>query len=179
MEINKSSLFGIIALLIGVSGLGLSIYSVINISTIEIPEDQQSVYAQLEGASQTFSANSWTGITFNNMTAGRGVSFLSQDINFTQSGTYRITVTFRVGSGNDVWTAVRLYGDVSSRGHSAGFGTTIVELISVSFFAVVVNISATYQIQIGRLNSDLGISDPISITGESLPAIQATIEKID
>lgn len=179
MEVNRSMIFGIIILLVGVSGLGLGIYSVVNFSAIKEPEDQESIYAQLEGSAQTFSANSWTGITFNNMTVGQGISFLSQEINFTQSGTYRITVTFRVNSGLDVWTAIRLYGDGSSRGHSVGFGTELVELITVSFFAVVVKISTSYQIQIGRLNSDLGISDPLSITGESLPAIQATIEKID
>ena len=193
---NKSSLFGIIALIIGASGLGLGAFSVVNFQTAEGPQgppgqdgtdgidgvngtSSEYVYAQLEGAAQTFSANSWTGIIFNNMTIGTGISFLVRDINFTHSGIYRITVNFRVGSGSDVWTAIRLYGDTSSRGHSAGFGTTIIELICVSFFANISNLSASYQIQVGRLNSDLSINDPISIAGESLPAIHATIEKID
>jgi hypothetical protein len=140
-----------------------------------------TIYAQLEASSQTFAANSWTGIKWTSLPIFEGISVFGENLKFSKAGVYRITLSYRTGNAGNVWTAVRLFGDGSSRGHSAGFGNLPYDpaLHTVSFLAEVVNSSATYQIQIGRLSSPLTPINPASISGESLPALQASIEKIN
>lgn len=138
------------------------------------------VYAQLEKSSgQTFAQNAWTPVSWDSVAISSGISVSSTSITFTQTGIYRITVSFRA-EGADVWTGMRVYGDGSCRGHSSGWGNSaLISYCTTSFLVDIQNSSATYVIEIGRLASQLAVIQPSTISDETLPAIQAQIEKID
>lgn len=138
-------------------------------------------YSQLEWWNQTFNANTWTSVSWNSTPITKWISVSGNNISFDSTGIYRITLSFRMGTANDVWTAVRLYWNNSSRWHSVIFwnqNTYDGALFTVSFLASVNNSWVPYMIQIGRLSSSFSPTST-SINGESLPALQATIEKVD
>jgi|GEM_PF-944606 len=136
-------------------------------------------YAQLERSTyQDFPGNAWTGVVFDGMPITNGITYSGANITFTKAGVYRITLGVR-NVGADVWTAVRLYGDGASKGHSGGFGSSAPNPTHVSFLANITNIATTYQVQIGRLTSATSIATPSAIAGETPPSIQVTLEKIN
>lgn len=141
--------------------------------------DLPSSYAQLEGLSQTFAANSWTGISFNAAPVARGISISGRNLTFAKAGTYLITVTFRMDeSCGDVWTAARLYGNLVDVGHSAGSGTVAPGPATYSFLASVTVPGANHQIQVGRNDSACAVSSTREIGDTTPPAIQVTIIQV-
>jgi hypothetical protein len=150
-------------------------------SKSDIAEKLITSYAQLESPNHEFAANSWTDIKWEVATITRGISVNGSNITFSSPGIYRITLSFRPNIGGDVWSGVRLFGNYTSRGHSAGFGqinSFDPGLHTVCFLTEIDVISTKYQIQIGRLESGLSLAEPLPISGEQLPALQATIEKV-
>ena len=141
-----------------------------------------AMFAQFEGNAQTFAANAWTGIIWSGAPNAQGITRNGANITFTQAGTYRVTVMSRV-LGADVWTAFRMFGDFSSRGHSAGFGSgstsESTQPTTADFLFTIANITTPYQLQVGRLTGTLAGTDPSIIAGEQTPFIVATIQKID
>jgi len=135
-------------------------------------------YAQLEANVQTFAANAWTSINWASASIANGISVSGTNITFTQTGIYRISVTFRCG-GADVWSGARLYGNGITRGNSSGYGDGVLPTNAI-FFADVASTAFPYQLQIGKATGG-GVTQatPGAIAGVTLPAIVATIEKIN
>jgi|GEM_PF-1043040 len=143
-----------------------------------------SSYAQLHGPGQTFAADAWTPVSFSAAPIAQGVSFSGSTVTLTEPGLYRVTLSYRNGSGADVWTGVRLYGGPAGvgqtvRGSSAGYGNYAgsPELFTVSFLADVES-AGDYQIQVGRYGVATGVSNPQSIVGQSVPGVQATVVRL-
>lgn len=138
------------------------------------------VYGQLEKTTPgVFAGNAWTDVSWDSLPVSRGISVSSANITFSKTGIYRITLTYRA-DGSDVWTGVRLYGNGSCRGRSAGWGSqAMIAAQSVTFLAEILDASYQYQLQFGRIGAPLNVIVPGAIMGETLPAIQAQIEKIN
>ncbi len=139
-----------------------------------------AVYAQLEGSAQTFAANAWTPVSFNNVPTASGIANAGSAVTFPSTGIYRVTLSWRAGTGTDVWTAVRLANAANAtKGLSAGFGeSSASSLDTVTFLATVDDASVSYSIQVGRLASSMALAAPIAIAGVTPPALQATLHKI-
>ena len=146
-----------------------------------------SPFAQLEALGQAFPADedgTWTGITWNfnkpnAMPMADGITANAKSIMFSKPGAYQITVSYRPGIANDVWTAVRLSkGCCTTVGHSVGHGNSKNDPAQVTqvFVATVGSISSAYELQIGRRSKGaMTVASPPLLQGEPVPAIQATI----
>lgn len=152
-------------------------------ATVELIDEDLSAptreYAQLHGDGQTFSGVGWTPATWSSTPLAHGISASGTDLTFSETGVYRVTLSYRNGVGSDVWTAAGLFGDGALKGISAGYGNTAnsVELFTTSFLANVDNTTATYNLSLARRNSALQVINTTPILGEALPAVQATITR--
>jgi hypothetical protein len=137
-------------------------------------------FAQLEAAPATFASGAWTAVNFASAPLNNGITLSGTNITVPRAGTYRVTLSYRNGTGGDVWTAIRLFGDGTTRGISAGTGniSPSPELFTYSFLADIANPAVPYQIQLGRHSSTLAIATPAAIAGQTPPAIVATIEEL-
>ena len=121
---------------------------------------------------------------FGNLTMSRNIEYnrLNNGIKFYYSGIYKITVTYRGGSGTDKWTAFRLKGfasaDIIGVSSGAGLdGTADPSAHAFVFYAQVTDISDTYFVQIGRHDgTSLTIKQTGTIEGTQLPVILVTIQ---
>ena len=107
---------------------------------------------------------------------------LNSGITFHYSGIYKITVTYRGGTGSDSWTAFRLKGFTSADiiGVSSGAGldaTADPSAYAFVFYAQVTDTSDTYLVQIGRREaSSLAIAQTAIIEDTQPPVILVTIQ---
>jgi hypothetical protein len=153
------------------------------VTTAEKVADVSSsvAYAELEGPAMTFAANAWTSAVWSNAPVSNGVSFSGGNLGFASTGVYRVTLSWRVGTAGDVWTAIRLAsaGGVT-KGVSAGSGTnaSYTGLATASFLATVDDTSVTYAIQMGRLAASDTVTAPLAIAGVTPPALQATVQRL-
>jgi hypothetical protein len=135
-------------------------------------------YAQLNRLG-TFSINAdgFTAITFEEMPVASGISYSGANITFSRTGIYLITAGFRFGTGGDIWTACRLYGDGATKGYGYGTGNAVNDAgpVSWQFLANITNTTTTYQIQVGRLGGGLNSADPV--IGDAA-SFAATISKV-
>ncbi|MCK6547453.1 hypothetical protein L6R52_16515, partial [Myxococcota bacterium] len=138
------------------------------------------VYAQLEGDQSTFTGNTWSPVSFARAPLASGVGAAGANLTFARAGTYRVTLSYRFGTGNDVWTAVRLWDGVATRGLSPGYGNfnNTTNLFTASFLARVTDPTRTHQLQVGRLNSTQTVIESQSVNGVSPGGVQATIEEV-
>ena len=137
--------------------------------------------AQFEGPAVTWPSNAWTAVNFSGTpVSANGVSVSGTNITLPRAGTYRVTLSYRNGTGADVWTGVRLHGDGATRGVSAGTGNALnsPDLFTYSFLATITNPAVSYQIQYGRLAGSTAVATTIGIAGQTPPAVQATIEEL-
>jgi hypothetical protein len=101
---------------------------------------------------------------------------------FYKTGMYRITVSYRYGSGGDVWTANRMYNVATARelGISHGTGQTANDpatnhfeyFIEVQDADLYANAGNNVVMQWLRVGSSFTIADPYS----TLPALVVTVE---
>ena len=137
--------------------------------------------ANLTLPSQAIGSTSWPALSLSGNTVGSAASVIGNDIVFSEAGVYRITLDYRGGAGNDVWTGVRLYGDGGVRGISAGYGVNGAaspDVFGVTFLATIANASVPYELQFGRRGEGQGVVNPSTINGQALPAMTATVERI-
>jgi hypothetical protein len=130
-------------------------------------------YAQLNRLGTfTINADGFTAITFEEMPVASGISYSGANITFSRTGIYLITAGFRFGTGGDIWTACRLYGDSATKGYGYGTGnpTNDPGPVSWQFLANITNTAVTYQIQVGRLGGTLNAADPVITDAASFAA---------
>ena len=139
-----------------------------------------AAYAQAEGPTQTFAANTWTPVTFTSTPIASGIIVQGTNITFANTGVYQATLSFRNdGTCGDVWTAARFFANATDVGHSAGTGTAPPNISTFVFLFNVTNTVLVYQLQVGRLASGCTIISPVPLGGGTTqPAVQATIVKL-
>lgn len=147
----------------------------------------RGAYAQLEGGAQTLTSDNWTTLSFSATPVSDGITVTSGNvINFPAPGVYMITLTLRMSACTDAWTGVRLFGNSTDLGHSAGVGTdgANTETQTFTFLATVTTPSIVHQLQIGRRGGGTcTIAVPLTVpsTGTdqvNFPAIQVTIVQL-
>ena len=158
-------------------------------ATIEgqtLPNFQSSIeevtgnYIQLEGAAYKVNKNC-EAVKFQSAPVKKGISFSSSNIMFSSPGVYQVTLSYRPGTGNDVWTGVRMTQGGKSLGHSNGYGqggSNDPAIATVLFLVKITDPKTPCQIQLCRLNRDQHVAKPASIAGEALPGFQATIHEM-
>jgi hypothetical protein len=169
--------------------------SISSASTIYLPQTTASAtYLQQSTASATYSRQAYgqfnkiSSVTFaanfNNIVLdetafSKNISLSSGNLVFALPGIYEINVGFRFGSGSDVWTGCRLFGDGSIRGISYGTGqiaTSDPGPVTFNFMAEITNIATSYTVQVFRDSSGNSIATPNASAGR---AIVVTISKVD
>lgn len=125
----------------------------------------------------------FSDITWENIIASKYITATasSANIQFSHPGKYRISVGWRFGSGNDVWTGVRLLDGATTRG--VGYGTGQINTgdpgpCEIGFLATIpsdrVNINMTVQFY--RDGSTMGIATPAAGLTGLAPAIVCIIQ---
>lgn len=134
-------------------------------------------YAQLNRLSSFTINDGFTSISFEEMPVASGISYSGANITFSRTGIYLVTLGFRFGTGGDIWTTCRLYGDSATKGYAYGTGNALNDAgpVSWQFLANITNTAVTYQIQVGRLGGGLGVGDPVISDAASFAA---TLTKI-
>lgn len=145
----------------------------------------QAPFAQLESKAQTFPADkdgTWTSVSFDAATPmplGKGVEISGSKIYFEARGVYQVSVSFRPGTANDVWTSARLTkGCCMSVGNGVGHGNSKNDPAQMTnvWTAIVDDVRTPYYVQIGRRDSgSMSVVNPSSIAGEYFPALQVTV----
>jgi hypothetical protein len=131
--------------------------------------------------SQTTIVSGWRGLSLSGVSTGSGVSTVGSQLLFDEPGVYRISLDYRGGTGTDVWTGVRLFGDGTTRGAAAGYGVTgggSSNMMGGTFLASVSNVAVPYEIQLGRLGSSQAIVQPPTVNGQAMAALGATVERV-
>ena len=155
---------------------GTATASVQNIITASNGDDR--AYAQLnKAAGMTIAANTYTTIPLDQNTISKNISISNGNILFALPGVYQIIFGFRFGTGGDVWTGSRLFGDGGTVASSYGTGQTTNDPGPVTFnmMASIVNTSAEYSLQVYRLASTLAVATPVADAGT---AFVCTIFKV-
>jgi|LakMenE18May11ns_1017448.scaffolds.fasta_scaffold9731249_1 hypothetical protein len=154
-------------------------------STIYLPQATASAtysrqaYGQFNKiGSVTFGAN-FNNVVLDETAFSKNISLSSGNLVFALPGIYEINVGFRFGSGSDVWTGCRLFGDGSIRGISYGTGQITSSdpgPVTFNFMAEITNIATSYTVQVFRDSSGNSIATPNGSAGR---AIVVTISKVD
>ena len=138
-------------------------------------------YIQLEGPGYTVGKNC-EDVRFTHVPVKNGITSKSlKEIYFSKPGVYQVTLSYRPGTGGDVWTGVRLMQGSKSLGHSNGYGQgggNDPAIATVLFLAEVTDTKTACRIQLCRLNALQGVANPAPIQGEALPGFQATIHEV-
>lgn len=93
----------------------------------------------------------------------------------------QVTLSYRPGSGGDVWTGARLLQGKNVLGVSNGYGqggNNDPALATTLFLARVWDVSSPAQIQLGRLGKGQAVAKSSPIAGEKLPEFQTTIHMV-
>ena len=169
--------------------------SISSASTIYLPQATASaIYLPQSTASATYSRQAYGqfnkigsvtfAANFNNVVLdetafSKNISLSSGNLVFALPGIYEINVGFRFGSGSDVWTGCRLFGDGSIRGISYGTGqvnTADPGPVTFNFMAEIINTATSYTVQVYRNSSGNSIATPDTSAGR---AIVVTVSKVD
>lgn len=168
--------------------------SIASASTTYLPQSSaSSIYLTQSSASTTYSSQAYGqfnkigsvafGANFNNIVLdetvfSKNISLSSGNLVFSLPGIYKIDVGFRFGSGSDVWTGCRLFGNGSIRGISYGTGQFANDPgpVTFNFMAEITNTEVPYTLQIYRNSSGNSIATPFTDAGR---AIVATVSKVD
>ena len=137
-------------------------------------------FAQLQGPAQVFGAGAWTAATWDSAPISHGITTqVGPDLTFSETGVYRVTLSFRGGAGADTPTAAALFGGGSVKGISAGHGNVpnSPELITTSFLANVDDLGVAYQIAVGRVSDSYTVITPNTLVDMAPLPVQATITR--
>jgi hypothetical protein len=110
-------------------------------------------------------ASGWSDITWENVIANKYITCSSQNIQFSYAGNYRISVGWRLGSGSDVWTGVRLLDGATTRGIGYGtgqFGPADPGPCEIGFLATIPSnrVNTNMTVQFYREGATMGIATP-------------------
>jgi hypothetical protein len=113
----------------------------------------------------------------NETSYSKNISLSSGNILFEQTGIYNIVVGTRFGSGGDIWTGVRLFGNSVSVGTSFGTGNIANDAgpLVFNFMARISNIAVSYELQGYRDSGTWGQATPVANAGK---ALVCTINKV-
>lgn len=92
-----------------------------------------------------------------------------------------MTVSYRPGTGGDVWTGVRLAQGKNILGVSNGYGqggSNDMAVATTLFLARVWDVTQPAEIQLGRLSKGQAVAKSSPIAGEKLPEFQSTIHRV-
>jgi len=163
-------------------------------SDIYLPQASASVtYLTQANAALTYSSQAYGqfnkigavtfGANFNNIVLdetvfSKNISLSSGNLVFALPGIYKIDVGFRFGTGSDVWTGCRLFGNGSIRGISYGTGqfTNDPGPVTFNFMAEITNVDVAYTVQLYRNSSGNSMATPFTDAGR---AIVVTVSKVD
>ena len=137
-------------------------------------------WGQFNGPAQTFANDTWTPVQYTETAISNNVRAVGRTLYFTHPGVYRVTLSYRNGTGPDIWTSARLYGNGQTRGLSVA-GANIAnspELTTWELLATVSDTNASYEVQLGRAGGSLAVVQPVAIAGLALPAVQTTIQRL-
>lgn len=152
-----------------------------NSTWIKIPTTNDEAYAYIyHNSVVTFAANANTRIPWSVITANKNISLSSGSIVFGLTGVYEVTVGFRFGVGNDVWTGVNFFntstGTILQKGY--GVGQTGGNDPAGTSWQFLVNITSTtnlHDIRVFRAQSTMTTAVPNSNAGW---AYTATIKRL-
>jgi hypothetical protein len=168
--------------------------SISSASATYLPQASASAtYLTKSSASQIYSSQAYGqfnkigavafGANFNNIVLdetvfSKNISLSSGNLVFTLPGIYKIDVGFRFGSGSDVWTGCRLFGNGSIRGISYGTGQFANDPgpVTFNFMAEITNVDVAYTVQLYRNSSGNSVATPFTDAGR---AIVVTVSKVD
>jgi hypothetical protein len=168
--------------------------SISSASTTYLPQASAStIYLTQSSAAQIYSKQAYGqfnkiggvafGANFNNIVLdetvfSKNISLSSGNLLFTIPGIYKIDVGFRFGTGSDVWTGCRLFGNGSIRGISYGTGqfTNDPGPVTFNFMAEITNVDVAYTVQLYRNSSGNSMATPFTDAGR---AIVVTVSKVD
>lgn len=112
-------------------------------------------------------ASGYSDITWENVIASKYITATSSSANiqFSYSGKYRVSVGWRLGSGNDVWTGVRLLDGATVRGigYATGqIGPSDPGPCEIGFLATIPSdrVNTNMTVQFYREGATMGIATP-------------------
>lgn len=175
LQIGRLSAAQVIGTPSSIAGQALPAFT----ATFERVED--TVYADFQADASSFAANAWTPVNLAGVGHANGVTLTSgTDFTVSQTGTYWIDATYRLGTGTDVWTALALFQGGTIVNRSVGYGNLNAshEGFRPSLLA---NLTAgtAYNLRFGRLGSAMTTDNSSSIAGDRPPSINLTLTRAD
>lgn len=136
-----------------------------------------AAYAQFNMTSGGSFGSGFFKFPLNETSYSKNISLSSGSILFGQTGVYNITVGFRFGTGSDIWTGVRLFGNSTSVGTSFGTGNVSNDPgpFTFNFIARISNNAVPYDLQGYRDSGTWSQATPVANAGK---ALVCTINKV-
>jgi len=135
-------------------------------------------YGQFNKIGAVVFAANFNNIVLDETAFSKNISLSSGNLVFALPGIYKVDVGFRFGSGSDVWTGCRLFGNGSIRGISYGTGQIVNDPgpVTFNFMAEITNVDVAYTVQLYRNSSGNSVATPLTDAGR---AIVVTVSKVD